>query len=193
MDMKTYLKESERTAPKFENGLKVNHHVLEALRYTISEMVKVSVPLDDLKKHIYYGKQFTWIDPVAKLGDEQVNLPQYEADIIHGIVGVATEAVELLEALYDRLSGKEIDVVNVVEEISDTMWYQALLLRTLNTDFEQTAGINIDKLYKRFPHKFDNDKAIGRDVKAERELLEKSINRNGYEAPKEPSRIVMPR
>jgi NTP pyrophosphatase (non-canonical NTP hydrolase) len=179
MDMKTYLKESERTAPKFENGLVVNDSVLEALRYTIAEMIKVGNPLDDLKKHIYYKKPFSWIDPVNAISKEEIVLPQYEADIIHGIVGIATEAVELLEALYSRLSGKEIDVVNVVEEISDNMWYQALLLRTLNTDFEQTAAINIDKLYKRFPHKFDDDKAIFRDVKAERNLLEKRINRNG--------------
>lgn len=179
MDMKTYLKESKRTAPKFENGLEVNDSILEALRFTISEMIKVGNPLDDLKKHIYYKKPFSWIDPVNKIAKETVNLPQYEADIIHAIVGIATESVELLEALYDRLSGKEIDVVNLVEEISDVMWYQALLLRTLNTDFEQTAAINIDKLYRRFPHKFDNDKAIFRDVCDERKFLEERINRNG--------------
>jgi NTP pyrophosphatase (non-canonical NTP hydrolase) len=179
MDIKQYLEQSERTAPKFENGLDVNDSILEALRFTISEMIKVGNPLDDLKKHIYYKKPFSWIDPVNKIAKETVNLPQYEADIIHAIVGIATESVELLEALYDRLSGKEIDVVNLVEEISDVMWYQALLLRTLNTDFEQTGAINIDKLYRRFPHKFDNDKAIFRDVGDERKFLEERINRNG--------------
>jgi NTP pyrophosphatase (non-canonical NTP hydrolase) len=187
MDMKTYLEESERTAPKFENGLEINDSVLEALRYTISEMVKVGNPLDDLKKHIYYKKPFAWIDPVNEIAKEKVVLPQYEADIVHAVVGIATEAVELLEALYDRLSGKEVDVVNLVEELGDGMWYAALLLRTLNTDFEQTAAINIDKLYKRFPHKFDDNKAIFRDVKAERNLLEKRINRNGEKVE---SRII---
>jgi|AntRauTorcE11897_2_1112592.scaffolds.fasta_scaffold00400_34 NTP pyrophosphatase (non-canonical NTP hydrolase) len=179
MDIKTYLEESERTAPKFPNGLDVNDSVLETLRYVISEMIKVGNPLDDLKKHIYYKKPFSWIDPVNEIKKETISLPQYEADIIHAVVGIATEAVELLEALYDRLSGKEIDVVNLVEETGDLMWYQALLLRTLNTDFEQTGAINIDKLYKRFPHKFDGDQAIFRDVAKERSLLENRVNRNG--------------
>jgi NTP pyrophosphatase (non-canonical NTP hydrolase) len=178
MDMKTYLKESERTAPKLEEGLEINDSVLEALRFTISQVIAAGSPLDDLKKHVYYKKPFSWIDPINEISEGKLVLPKYDADIVHAVVGIATEAVELLEALYKRLSGEEVDVVNLVEETGDSLWYQAMLLRTLNTDFEQAAAINIDKLYKRFPHKFEDDKAIFRDVKAERNLLEKRINRN---------------
>lgn len=190
MDIKTYLRESDRTAPKFENGLEVSDTVLEALRYSISQMIQVGNPIDDLKKHIYYKKPFEWIDPIKNVSTETVRLPQYEADIIHAIVGIATEATELLEALFDKLSGKNIDTVNLVEEVGDLMWYQALLLRTLNTNFEQTGAINIDKLYKRFPNKFDSTQAIFRDVAKERELLEKRITKD--EGVEEESRIITP-
>lgn len=193
MDIKKYLVESDRTAPKFEDGLNVNDSTLEALRYTMLQMVEVSKPLDDLKKHIYYKKPFQWIDPINNIAKETINLPQYEADLIHAIVGIATESTELLEALSARLTGEEeIDVVNLVEEVGDLMWYQALLLRTLNTDFEQAGSINIDKLYKRFPHKFNNDEAIYRDVSKERELLEERIIKNDIQEEEvSESRIII--
>jgi hypothetical protein len=91
---------------------------------------------------------------------------------------MATEATELLEALYKMLETGELDEVNAIEENGDTMWYQALLLRALESSFEQSGSINIEKLYKRFPDKFDNNKAIYRDVQKERELLEARVNKN---------------
>lgn len=185
MDIKTYLEESARTVPAMPQGMEVNDTVLEALRYCISQMIATGNPVDDLKKHIYYGKPFAWIDPINNVAKEKQTVSEFDADIIHGIVGIATEATELLEALYAMLSGEKLDKVNLVEEIGDIMWYASLLLRKVGSDFEQAGGINIEKLYKRFPHKFSGSDAINRDTMSERELLEKGVKKN------EPNRIIL--
>lgn len=175
MDIKTYLEESARTVPSMPRGMEVNDTVLEALRYCISQMIATGNPVDDLKKHIYYGKPFSWIDPINNVAKEKQTVSEFDTDVIHAIVGIATEATELLEALYSMLSGQPIDKVNLVEEVGDLMWYQALLLRKLESDFEQAGGINIEKLYARFPQKFSGSAAINRDTVSERELLEKGV------------------
>lgn len=178
MDIKTYLVESSRTVPSMPNGMEVNDTVMEALRYCISQLVATGNPVDDLKKHIYYGKPFAWIDPINNVAKEKQTVSEFDADLIHAIVGIATEATELLEALYDMLSGQPVDKVNLVEEVGDLMWYQALLLRLLGSDFEQAGAINIEKLYKRFPQKFSGSEAINRDTVSERALLEKGVKQN---------------
>lgn len=178
MDMITYLKESARTVPVTPQGIELNDTVMEALRYCISQMIATGNPVDDLKKHIYYGKPFAWIDPINNVSKEKKTVSEFDADIIHGIVGIATEATELLEALFDMLSGKKLDTVNLVEEIGDLMWYMSLLLRKVDSNFEQAGAINIEKLYKRFPHKFSGSDAINRDTVSERKLLEKGVQKN---------------
>lgn len=177
MNINEYQKQSERTAPKFPHDLRVDKSIVAALHVAIGNMVSTGVTLDDLKKHIYYGKQIDWIDQIYEAipNREIQKFNQREADIIHAIVGIATEATELLEALFKMLTTGEFDEVNGIEENGDLMWYQALLLRTLKSSFEQSGAINIDKLYERFPDKFDGDKAIFRDVKKERELLEQRV------------------
>ncbi|MDX1532767.1 MAG: hypothetical protein R3230_01015 [Nitrosopumilaceae archaeon] len=178
MDINEYQKQAERTAPKFPMDLRVDEKIINALKYTIGNFVSVGNTLDDIKKHIYYGKQFDWIDQLNQAIPER-NIQRYtqkHADIIHAIIGIATEASEMLEALYKMLETGDLDEVNAIEENGDVMWYQALLLRALESSFEQSGSINIEKLYERFPDKFDNDKAIYRDVKKERELLEARVN-----------------
>ena len=48
-----------------------------------------------------------------------------------------------------------------------------MLFRELDTDFDEVATTNINKLKARFPEKFTQDKAYNRDLDTEREILEK--------------------
>lgn len=92
---------------------------------------------------------------------------------LHAAMGLSTEAGEFLDALKKHLFyGKELDLVNLKEEIGDLMWYLAIACDALGTDFETEQARNIAKLKARYPEKFTSDKAIERDLTVEREVLE---------------------
>lgn len=150
-------------------------------------------------------------------------------NILHMDFGIMTEIGELLDIFKKELAyKKEIDIVNLGEEIADIAWYCANKLRmtqitypgrdiksyvpdppltpekiyrTLRTymaggmfngissegpllyflevlasqyglDFGTLLESNINKLRVRYPEKFDTEKALNRDLKAERTALE---------------------
>lgn len=67
--------------------------------------------------------------------------------------------------------GKEINVEDLFDELLALMQYLILTAKEHGFDFEGSLKINIDKLYQRFPDKFNQGDAINRDLKAEGEIL----------------------
>ena len=94
--------------------------------------------------------------------------------LIHIQMGMQTESSEFTDALKKSIFyGKTLDVVNLREELGDLMWYMALAMDELGTDFSTEADRVITKLKYRYPEKFTMDKAENRNLKEERKLLEK--------------------
>lgn len=94
-------------------------------------------------------------------------------NLLHAAIGIATEGGELLDALKKTIFyGKELDSVNLKEELGDLMWYIAIACESLGTSIEEVCKININKLRARYPEKFTSDAAINRDLKNERKVLE---------------------
>jgi hypothetical protein len=52
---------------------------------------------------------------------------------LHGAIGIATEAGEILEAVYGKY---EVDAYNLKEELGDLMWYIACVARDNGLDLE---------------------------------------------------------
>ncbi len=95
------------------------------------------------------------------------------ARLLHGAIGLCTEAGELQDAIKKNLIyGIMIDRVNIIEEIGDLMWYCALVLDSQGSTFEDAMERNIAKLKVRFPDKFSFEAANVRDLDAERKALE---------------------
>lgn len=94
-------------------------------------------------------------------------------NVIHAIIGKATEAGELLEALSAAAEGEAFDAVNALEEVGDGFWYDALLLRAIGSNFGEAQSVNIAKLRRRFPNAFTEFDANNRDLFEERKILEK--------------------
>jgi len=94
--------------------------------------------------------------------------------LLHGAIGMATEAGELLDQLKKHIFyGKELDEINLVEELGDSDWYKGIIVDELQTSFEHIWKLNIEKLKKRYGNKkFAETKALGRDLDAERKILE---------------------
>lgn len=107
-------------------------------------------------------------------GGQPTTLTSINPRVAHAVIGLATEAVELLEALYYAIDEQQpIDGVNVLEELGDLNWYHAIAVDALGGDWEQIQETNIAKLRKRNKgNKFNADATINRDIDAERQLLE---------------------
>ncbi|ASV44488.1 hypothetical protein PBI_SCTP2_473 [Salicola phage SCTP-2] len=174
VDIKSYLDESSRTAVKLES-LEFDEYTYKRLHYIMNEFVRLGNELDCIKKHLFYGKEYpdSMIDGYSDSleNNNYASFDSFGVDLVHGLIGKATEAVEGIEILqgYINHPDEPIDVINLEEEIGDGFWYDAMLLRLINSDFESAADKNISKLKIRFPDKFDSEKAINRDTIKERQ------------------------
>ncbi|QZA70474.1 nucleotide pyrophosphohydrolase [Erwinia phage AH03] len=173
MDTKfDYLKESERTLSDKFYGSEVKEIHARQLMVNFSNAAS---NIDRLKKGLFYGRD------LETLPKGMFNLDDHEKnkDILHAIIGIASEAGELVDAYLKTWSDykpqPEIDIVNLCEEVGDILWYAAIICREAGVSLEDIQRNNIEKLAKRFPDKFTEFNANNRDLSAEREILEKMV------------------
>lgn len=94
--------------------------------------------------------------------------------LIHAAMGMVTEAGEFVDMLKKHLFyGKPLDLVNLGEEIGDSLWYSALAVDILQTTLDEVMTVNIDKLKARYPEKFSEFHAENRDLETERKILDR--------------------
>lgn len=156
---------------------------------TLNTAIDALTALDMVKKTLFYGKDNN-IAPDTGQRDcsgflsqlvasntaiEGGFTPTDAANYIHGIIGLATEAGELLENLKNALNGHAIDRANVKEEIGDGKWYMAILADVGQFEWGDDEQVNIAKLRARFPDRFTAHDAINRDLEAERAILEGNV------------------
>lgn len=93
-----------------------------------------------------------------------------DEDLYHAIFGVGSELGELADAAKRQLVyGKRMDVVNLMEEVGDVMWYLHKITRVLGFSLADAARANVAKLDHRTREQRANIKS--RDLGFERELL----------------------
>lgn len=86
----------------------------------------------------------------------------------HAADGICTEAGEFKDVLKKwKYYGKEIDGINLLEELGDLCYYIGLACDELGVTFDYIQKTNIEKLQKRYPEKFDEKMALNRDIKEE--------------------------
>lgn len=139
--------------------------LVEPVSEVFNEFIDLSNVADAMKKALFYGKVLDTL-PGAKVN---MNLATIDPDLLHGVLGIFSEAGELLIAIAES----EVDPVNIEEEIGDVLWYIAILLKRIGvTDINRPMVKNIAKLSKRYPDKFSALHAVERDLEAERAVLE---------------------
>jgi hypothetical protein len=144
---------------------------------TLSNFVDWGNRLDRIKKVLIYGRLDAELLPVAVKDDlsRDADFMGIPPQIVHAIIGMATEASELVEAVLKTLAdGEPFDTVNFVEETGDILWYGQLGMKTVGSTLDGAAWTNTRKLAIRYPDKFTQDRAINRDTQAERGVLETS-------------------
>lgn len=173
----SYIDEANQTkSDQFHGDIVSYGYFITVLQQCATKLAE----LDAIKKALFYGKDGE--EDVAVDCDMMPNLVaknrQQGIDLMHGIIGKATEAGELLEALLDcfKADGQGIDKINVMEELGDGQWYDAVLAKALGFTFEEVQKINIDKLRARYPQKFTELDAQNRDLVEERTVLEGGVH-----------------
>lgn len=179
MDSKTYLKESARTAStQFHTEIVTP----PMLRHALESAVNTGELVDIAKKSLFYGKAIKDTGHGKLLQNaaesDQLDVEAVPHDILHAAMGIYTEAAEMLEAVLKAMESGDLDKVNLLEEIGDTEWYAAMMYRAIEKTPGEAKEVNINKLRKRFPEKFETSFAIDRDLSAEREILEKGSLKN---------------
>lgn len=98
---------------------------------------------------------------------------KHQAELLHAGMGMVTEAGEYMDQMKRHMIyGAPLDHTNLKEELGDMLWYIALAMRALDTNFEKEFLRNIVKLKARFPDKFTMENAINRDLDGERKILD---------------------
>jgi NTP pyrophosphatase (non-canonical NTP hydrolase) len=93
--------------------------------------------------------------------------------LLHAGIGLSTESGEFLDALKKHIFyGRELDKVNLAEEMGDMFWYMAIVADELGFEFEEVMERNITKLKARYGDKFSEEKAEKRDIETERKILD---------------------
>lgn len=136
--------------------------------------------LDPIKKALFYGKSMVFSTASAEFDYETRcktgpvrELSSQDVQLLHGVLGIATELEELLVQLLSHIDmGEPLDIVNVQEELGDHLWYIALAANAVGMTLPDLMRQNDAKLEKRFGPVFSEDKALNRDLDAERKTLE---------------------
>lgn len=175
--------------------------------------------LDGLKKYIFYGNNKILVDmglgdPAEYTKDARNYLPLTlgrttfahqvaVVELVHGLLGIFTEGMEILEAIepvfcqrHDSLNALqravhlEDAIVNLAEEAGDVQWYIPRLIEAIRllqscccsqkgahhiATLGSVGVTNINKLATRYPDKFNEKDAAFRDLSKEAEVLENGV------------------
>lgn len=172
-----YIAEANVTASNAFHGDKVALHYFEGV---LDKAINALEQLDQIKKALFYGREVPGVEygevvqgcQRLPLAFDNENSQRGEL-LLHSIIGLATEAGELLELARDVVFKQQpFDDINFIEEIGDGFWYAAIGLNQVRATFGDVQHRNIAKLRHRFPNKFSEYDANNRDLFGERQILE---------------------
>lgn len=187
MESFDYVAEAHVTlSPQWHGDMVAKFRLMGALERSINALRE----LDLIKKTLFYGKDNglagyhgfasgSGTAPVTcgslpetmALGRE--SNAEEMANLLHGVIGMATEAGELLELLDGMIKRtRTFDKANLIEEVGDSKWYMAILSRVGGFVWGDDERTNIAKLRARFPDRFTEYDANNRNLAAERVILE---------------------
>lgn len=89
-----------------------------------------------------------------------VNNEMQVAILCMGLAGEAGEVVDYMKKCIGH--GHDFDSARLAEELGDLLWYISGLCRSHGLSLSEVAQRNIDKLMRRYPEGFSQERSIGR-------------------------------
>lgn len=174
--------------------------VLGLLVDELKGLNQASVTLDHIKRVMTYGDKLR-MNPLPITGSEDVSIlaiaqqkPEI-LNIVHGLLGIITEAIELAPILAEIVRTGQFDATNLQEELGDGLFYTELVQQNLaalgvlpgraqslgNTRY--TRHVNVNKLLDRYKGAtFEAQHALNRDLDSERRVMDEQL---GHKAAQE--------
>lgn len=174
-----YVKHATATEAPITDAMRErfsNNESIVDLLAALHELKQYAEYIDGYKKLLYYGKERKPVNQ-EELDYSKIDFNDFQVQkkirVLHAIIGIVTEAGELVEALEKSLVEQtDFDDVNLLEEAGDIYWYLALLLDATNNNMDECLNRNIAKLAARYPEKFTEYHATNRKLDDERKILE---------------------
>lgn len=91
--------------------------------------------------------------------------------LAHALYGLSSETGEISGIFQKELQGHEVRRDDLKEEVGDLLWFTAELCTVFGFDMGEIAQGNIDKLKKRYPDGFDEDRSVNRDLYSEKKFF----------------------
>jgi len=154
---------------------RLSETVITYLYILLRDQARLSRQIDAAKKHIFYGKPMTVVDPEPLVGGEMSSgVEQAKFELIndnavrklHSILGLCTESGELVEMLNKHIfNGQQSAALDWTKEYGDVAWYLAQGSDTIPSPLSEIMRMNIEKLRKRYPERFEETLAQKHDGK----------------------------
>ncbi len=91
------------------------------------------------------------------------NHGDFEKTMMYTALGLNGEAGEVAEHIKKAFfHGHELDRENLEKELGDVLWYLAVMADTLGIPLEDIARHNIEKLARRYPDGFSEERSRNR-------------------------------
>lgn len=182
-----YMAEADRTNSPIFNPQYVDR---EKFLANLRGVVELGNVLNLYKKLLFRGKSPADLGLLPPLLHESLavefdpnNTPDSTLNVLHGAVGVITEAGEVAELLIRAIEDNDRDDVNVLEECGDLRWYIARMLRGIGKTDRECEIANINKLSGRHGATFDVERDGARNLIHERAKLEQDFGAPLLEEP----------
>lgn len=139
----------------------------EQFHFDALTFLMAAANMDRWKSRLFYGKD----KPTPNFEKHYFGEASLEfianPQLIHAILGCATEGAEMVEDLLKLMEGShschQLPIVgNLVREGGDMHWYLELLATSIDTPTDEMKSENIERLAKRFPDKFNEADAVAR-------------------------------
>jgi len=83
--------------------------------------------------------------------------------ILHALHGMSAEVGEIHSIYQKSYQGHEVDENDLKAELGDLLWFCAEYCTAKGWDMEQVANMNIEKLRKRYPKGFSEERSLHRE------------------------------
>lgn len=155
------LRTESPTTPEVLARLQANAHTFQAVYDLGRRLFDIANPL---KSGIYYGKY-----PTPELVRSPTSIRR--ARLLHGALGVLTEAFEVFEVILNEDVSDEETIAKLEKELGDLGWFRALCAAAADLDLDDVDRKNIVKLEVRYPEKFTEELAQNKDEAKEMEAM----------------------
>lgn len=87
----------------------------------------------------------------------------YRDMLMLGALGVAGESGEVADIIKKHVyHGHALNMDKLIDEIGDVLWYLTVLAKSQHYDLGEVMERNIEKLRKRYPQGFDEERSKNR-------------------------------